>query len=152
MQKHTTWDAESLRSAALAALALAAAALFALWLQRAPVAELSFSGPGGEVRAERAYGELPLAFEPNAGRADRGFDFVSRSASGTVFLADGGATLALGSGKPADAIGFEPAGATPAPPDALERLPGVVNDLRGDDPGRWQTEIPTFERVRYPSV
>ena len=152
MQKRVTWDAEILRSAALAALALAAAVLFTVWLQRHPVPELPFAGPGGEVRAERAYGNLPLAFEPNAGRSERRVDFISRSASGTVSLGDDGAMLALGSGRRAETIGFELPGATPAPPDALERLPGVVNDLRGDDPERWRTEVPTFERVRYPGV
>jgi type I phosphodiesterase/nucleotide pyrophosphatase/Calx-beta domain-containing protein/hemolysin type calcium-binding protein/beta-propeller repeat-containing protein len=32
------------------------------------------------------------------------------------------------------------------------RLPGVVNDLRGDDASRWRTHVPTFERVRYREV
>jgi hypothetical protein len=147
-----TWNTESLPSATLAALALSTAVLFALWLPRSPAPELPFAGEGGEVRAKRAYGELPLAFEPNAGRSEPGVDFISRSASGTVSLSDDGATLALGSGKRAEAIGLELTGATPAKPAALERLPGIVNDLRGDDPARWRTEIPTFERVRYPGV
>jgi len=138
--------------AALCALALAAAAFLALWLARQPVPELPFAGEDGEISAERAYGELPLAFEPSAGRATSGVDFVSRSASGTVFLDSDGATLALGEGKRAEAIGLKLVGATAAEPRALERLPGVVNDLRGDDPQRWRTEIPTFERVRYAGV
>jgi Ca2+-binding RTX toxin-like protein len=141
------WEAS-----ALLAAGFAAAALLVLLLARTPAPELPFAGQGGQVRAERAYGGLPLAFEPNAGRAGRGVDYVSRSASGTVLLRPDGATLALGRGKRSEAIGLELAGAATTRPQALERLPGVVNDLRGDDPKRWRTEIPTFERVRYPGV
>jgi Ca2+-binding RTX toxin-like protein len=135
----------------LAAVAVAAAAL-SLWLLRSPAPEPPFAGQGGEPRAERAYGELPLAFEPNAGRSGQGVDFVSHSGSGTVLLGRDEATLALGHGKHAEAISLQLAGAAPARPEALERLPGVVNDLRGDDPEAWRTEIATFERVRYPGV
>jgi Ca2+-binding RTX toxin-like protein len=145
-----TIDPPAVRALPLALAALAA--LFALWLAHTPGPELPFAREGGEVRAERAYGELPLAFEPNAGRAEGGADFVSRSVSGTVLLDSDGATLGLGSGKRTETIGFDLLDATPATPRALDRLPGVVNDLRGDDSQRWRTDIPTFERVRYPGV
>jgi hypothetical protein len=135
--------------AILCALALGAAAFVALWLSRAPAPELPFTGGGGEFSAERAYGELPLAFEPGA---RGGIDYVSHSASGTLALWEEGATLALGRGNRPESIGLDLVGATPAEPRALDRLPGVVNDLRGDDPARWRTGIRTFERVSYPGV
>jgi hypothetical protein len=41
----------------------------------------------------------------------------------------------------------------PAPAMAGESpLPTGVHDLRGDDPGRWRTDIPTFAGVRYHDV
>ncbi len=43
-------------------------------------------------------------------------------------------------------------GAAAVAPIAQEGLPGVVNDLRGDDPSRWRTNIPTFARIRYPEA
>lgn len=43
-------------------------------------------------------------------------------------------------------------GAHHVDPVALGQLPGVVNDLRGNDPQAWKTEIPTFERVRYSNL
>jgi hypothetical protein len=43
-------------------------------------------------------------------------------------------------------------GARHVDPIADDRLPGVVNDLRGNDPRAWKTQIPTFERVRYPDL
>jgi hypothetical protein len=63
-------------------------------LPLSPVPELPPSSDGDEIRAERAYGDLPLAFEPSAGRLDRGVDFVARSASGTVLLGSDRATFA----------------------------------------------------------
>jgi uncharacterized protein (TIGR03437 family) len=41
------------------------------------------------------------------------------------------------------------AGATAA---GLDELPGKLNYLRGNDPARWQTGVPTFARVRYTAV
>ncbi len=36
--------------------------------------------------------------------------------------------------------------------DALERLPGVVNYLMGNDPKKWRTQIPTYAKVRFRGV
>ena len=33
-----------------------------------------------------------------------------------------------------------------------DRLPGVVNYVKGNDPSRWQQGVPTFARVRYADV
>jgi hypothetical protein len=115
-------------------------------------AELASVAPAGELQAAPGYGALPLAFEPNAGRGDRTIDFVAHSAAGTAYFTESGATLKLGAGRRRDTIGLELVGAAPAEPAALERLPGVVNDLRGDDRSRWRTGIPTFERIRYRHV
>jgi beta-propeller repeat-containing protein/hemolysin type calcium-binding protein len=104
------------------------------------------------VRAERAYGSLPLAFEPNAGRGNRRVDFVARSTSGAVSLTGSGATISLGQGNQAESIELGLVGARAADATPLRRLPGVVNDLRGDDSSRWRTGIPTFERIRYPRL
>lgn len=34
----------------------------------------------------------------------------------------------------------------------LETLPGKINYLRGDDPARWQPDVPTFARVKFAEV
>ncbi len=66
---------------------------------------LALSGPGafersagGGATAEEAvaadsYAELPLAFEPNAGRYGQDLDYVASSNAGTVALSADGATL-----------------------------------------------------------
>ncbi|MCI0574861.1 MAG: hypothetical protein L0332_31320 [Chloroflexi bacterium] len=38
---------------------------------------------------------------------------------------------------------------TQAAVEGEEKLPGVANILRGNDPGRWQTKLPTFAAVSY---
>jgi hypothetical protein len=96
------------------------------------------------------YGKLPLAFEPSRGRTEA--DFIARSTAGTALISSAGAELALGHGADASSIDLRVIGAVGSEPAALDRLPGVVNDLRGDDASRWQTHIPTFERVRYREV
>ena len=41
-------------------------------------------------------------------------------------------------------------GANPAPEvTAVRRLPGVVNYLRGSDPARWHTNLPTYAAIEY---
>ena len=124
---------------ALAMLLVAGAAV--LVAQRAP-------DPAAPAHAV-AYGSLPLAFERNDGQAPARFDFLARSASGMAGLSSRGATVARRGKRPGKLMLV---GAARSRPHALERLPGKVNHLVGDDPAGWRTDIPTFARVRYPEV
>jgi hypothetical protein len=107
-------------------------------------------------RVAEDYGKLPLAFEQNRGQTDGRVDFLARAPGHTAFLTPTGATLALqpaGEDAKGAALRLELTGADPAArPVGQERLPGVVNVLRGDDPAKWVTGAPTFARVRYHDV
>jgi hypothetical protein len=89
---------------------------------------------------------LPLHFEPLAD----GARFAARSRDATVILAPGEIVLARPAAPPLrlrwlDANrGGALAGESP--------LPGRVNHLRGADPKRWRTGVPTFARVRRASL
>ena len=136
----------------LCALVLAAAAFLALWLSRTPAAELLFAGGGREVSAESAYGELPLAFEPNAGRAAGGR----------------GLRLALGVGSCLHRLRRADAGTRRGQarrgnrPRARRRQRRRAALRSSDCPVLSTTcaattaaladRIPTFERVRYPGA
>jgi hypothetical protein len=37
-------------------------------------------------------------------------------------------------------------------PEGLERLPGIVNYMMGNDRARWHTNVPNYGRVRYAGV
>ncbi len=68
------------RAATLGLLAFAAVLLL-LAIARSTPAELAlpFLGLEGEATAERAYGELPLAFERDAGRSGPAVDFLAHT-------------------------------------------------------------------------
>ena len=52
------------------------------------------------ARVEKAYGQLPMAFEANAGQTNAAVDFLARGQGYTVFLTEGGgATLSLATGS-----------------------------------------------------
>lgn len=126
-------------------LVLAAVALFVAFGPSDPSAQHD----AGITKAP-GYGELPLAFEPSRGRT--GADFIARSTAGTASLTSSGAELSLGRDSSATSINLRVIGGSRSEPSALDRLPGVVNDLRGDDATRWRTHVPTFERIRYTAV
>jgi hypothetical protein len=112
----------------------------------------------------RAYGALPLGFQPNRGQADRRVDFLSSGAGYGLFLTPHRVVLALAppggdlgergpSSHPPAVLSMGLLGARPDPRIyGGGRLPGRVNYLRGADRTRWSTDIPTFSSVRYAGV
>ena len=144
----------SLRPLRIAALAAVLAAAFVATLSL-PATRTSppASADTATVAAERSYGDLPLAFEPNAGRFDPAVDFTAKAQSGSVALTERGAVIASSSKEgPSEAIAVRFPGADLSSASATGRLTGVVNDLRGDDPSKQVTNIPTFGGVTYSSV
>lgn len=102
---------------------------------------------------------LPMRFEANAGQASPGVDFVSAGEGYYLALKPTEAVLRLTASR-RDA-------STPAPASITMRLVGASRTARpsgeqrlwtrthyytGDDPRRWQTDIPNFARVRYDGV
>jgi hypothetical protein len=100
------------------------------------------------------YGQLPLAFEPNAGQSAPEVDFLARGPGYTVFLTATAAVLALRTPDDAgSALRLELIGATPtSQPTGQAQLTGTVSYFRGSDPARWQAGLPTYGRVVYPAV
>ena len=99
--------------------------------------------------------KLPLAFEKNQGQAPQGVDFLARARGYSVSLSQGNARVSLQREKaaaPAE-VDLRLAGDRRDPIRAARRsLPGKVNYFLGNDPARWRTDIPTFERVEYRGV
>lgn len=119
-----------------------------------------------EQQTLAAYGELPLSFEVNQGQVDPEVRFLSRGSGSTLFLTPTEMVLALRTPAlmPANqdgdhevvqgsAVRMRLVGANPNPVvTGGEALPGRVNYLLGNDPGRWRTDIPTYSNVRYQQV
>ena len=107
----------------------------------------------------RAYGKLPLSFERNGGQAPGAVRFLARGGGYTLSLTDSGALLSLERGghkRPALLrVGFAGASGN-SRFDAVDELPGKVNYLTGSDRSDWQTNVPTYAKVRqrglYPGI
>jgi hypothetical protein len=103
--------------------------------------------PAPDLAAKRA--PLPLAFEPNQGQTDRRVRFLAHGAGATLFLTGPEAVLSLRGGA---VLRMRLEGAGAGAPEALEPLPGLTHYYTGNDPARWWTRVPHFERVRFAGI
>jgi len=122
-----------------------------------------------------SYGKLPLTFEANQGQTDAQVKFLSRGNGYTAFLTAGGIVLSLRPTEslenpqtigarttneprpPAVALQFSLVGGNRTSVVVGEDLqPGKVNYFIGNNPAKWQTNVPTYGRIRskdvYPGV
>ena len=122
------------------------------------------------------FGKLPLSFEANQGQTDPQVKFIARGRGYTLFLTPTESVMVLqqreASAREKDPLATtaptalpEPAmlkqavlrmkleGANPSPAiDGMEQLSGIVNYFIGNDPKKWRTNIPTYQKVEYKSV
>src|SRR6266849_3122980 len=122
------------------------------------------------------YGKLPLTFEQNQGQTDARVKFLARGAGYTVFLSDDQTTtlrLIAPANDPASSLHGSARSSISAAPtknsDATVQLslvganlhapiegndlqPGRSNYFIGNDPTRWQRNVPHFARVKYRGV
>src|SRR5439155_11923742 len=92
--------------------------------------------------------------------------FLSRGTGYTVFLTPTKAVFSLrrqeddslrreaaGTRRAADVLQMALVGANPASKVAgLDQLPGKNNYFIGNDPKKWQVNVPTYARVHYPDI
>lgn len=153
------------------AVALSVSPAVPLWADSTTAA----APPPSTARVQSGYGRLPLSFEANHGQWDPSVQFVTRGSGHQLFLRPTDAVLTVGTreakgeGRGGDLqrgqlpnhlsstsqsvvrMRFE--GANPqAEMVGLEKLPGIVNYLLGEDPSKWRTNIPTYQKVGYKDV
>ncbi len=96
---------------------------------------------------------LPMTFEQNRGQTDAAVDYVARGKGYQVFLAGGDAVLALGNGNSGFAVRMDLVDGADVPQViSHNQQPGYVNYFRGNDPEKWQTEVPAYAAVEYRDV
>jgi len=136
---------------------------WALVVASATIATACVAGATGKAgvavspRIAQEFGRLPLRFEANQGQADGRVKFLARGSGFSLFLTGREAVLSLR--KPGDSagaidvvrMGLSGANASEEP-EGLERLPGIVNYMAGNDPAQWHTNVPNYGRVRYSDV
>ncbi|MEO6390279.1 MAG: SBBP repeat-containing protein [Pyrinomonadaceae bacterium] len=108
------------------------------------------------------FGRIPLHFEANQGQTDPSTNFISRAGNHTLLLKKNEAQLVLpnrnrASSGPRDAkpevLKMKLAAANEDPIiEGLEELPGRINNYIGNDPSRWQHDLPTYGKVKYTGV
>jgi len=123
------------------------------------------------MTAQNLSGRLSLSFEPNRGQVDRRVEFMARGPGYHLFLTSTEAVVVRRTGetvgepaplaltppvvRPATdrVLRMQLVGAAPdATGEGRDPLPGRVNYLRGTDPSRWVTDVPTFGAVVYRRV
>ena len=127
--------------------------------------------PNMRARVAESFGNLPLSFEVNKGQIEQQVKFLSRGPGYDLFLTANEAVLTLQKPKSppgadksqqraADAnvregsvLRLKMIGANAAPQvDGQDELPGKVNYFFGNDPDKWQRNIPTYRKVYYKEV
>jgi hypothetical protein len=115
------------------------------------------------------YAQLPLSFEPNRGQTSANVQWLARGPEYTLFLGGSDAVLQLnqivpgkrGAVSPRDmmssinssAVRMSLLGAGSSPQSAGEDLQsGKANYFTGNDPAKWQHDVPMYGKVRTQSV
>lgn len=118
------------------------------------------------------FGKIPLAFEANQGQSNSSAKFLLHR-SGYGFLFDSNEiVLSMSKESPSSksvsrkkqiiqkpsvgiisSIKMKLLGANEQTPvSGIDKLPGTKNYFMGNDPKKWQTNIPTYRKVKYTSV
>jgi len=140
--------------------------------------ESKLSVPEPSIKTEIAdhYGKLPMSFEKNEGQNNEQVRFHSRGPGYDLFLTATAAVLTLpiaevppidkfrapvlakdvlspSARQAASVLRLEMIGANPeARTEGQDELPGKVNYLVGNDPKKWQINIPTYLKVHYQEI
>jgi uncharacterized protein (TIGR03437 family) len=148
--------------------------------QTAPIMPGQIIEAGLKERVSKAYGQLPLSFEANAGQFDPRARFIARGAGCTLFLTGDEAVLRLRQTSESEdsrsrmedgrsRIAVNPLSSTFDPRSSILRMKLLgansaprVSGLKpttsrshyfiGNDPARWQTNVTHFDRVKYEDV
>jgi Beta-propeller repeat len=108
------------------------------------------SSPAQEQTAREGYAKLPLVFVPNAGQSDARVRYSAQAGGATFYFTREEAVFAFTKGTKGAVLRLGFVGANPRPVMEGRRLgPGRVNFLRGGDPAKWQTDLPTYGQVVY---
>lgn len=96
------------------------------------------------------YPTLPLSFEANLGQTDRAVRFLARGRGYGLFLTPAETVLTLAVGQDPTSLRMRFSGANPHP-DVIgqDTLASRTNYFLGNDPSKWQTDVPNYAKVRY---
>jgi hypothetical protein len=107
----------------------------------------------------KAFGRLPLMFEPNVGQTDPQVKFVARGAGYGLFLTADEAVFSFARQvsktkvEQTSVLRMRLNGAASHPlVSGEEPLPGKSNYFLGNNPSKWRQDVPQFARAAYKNV
>jgi uncharacterized protein (TIGR03437 family) len=96
---------------------------------------------------------LPLAFEQNAGQTDPQVKYLTRGQGGTLWLTEEGPVLGIAEKARLAVVRMRFDGGRRSPKiEGVNATSGISNYFIGNDPAKWRTDVPQFEKVRYRDV
>jgi len=119
------------------------------------------------------YGQLPLSFEPNRGQTSSNVQWLARGPEYTLFLTGNDAVLEMNKITPAKRDSADPKDLKPSISSSVMRMSligartpeqaagedlqsGKANYFTGNDPAKWQHDVPMYGKVHmqgvYPGV
>jgi Beta-propeller repeat len=97
-----------------------------------------------------SYAQPPLSFIPNRGQTDESVRYYAQGAGFGFYFTDDKAVLSFEKGGHGQALQLRFLGASAnATLRPRHQGAGTVNYLRGDDPRKWQTGLPTYGQLAY---
>jgi hypothetical protein len=153
----------------LCAAAFALPAVAALAQTATPAAASPASPNAGAPRITASFGKLPLSFEPNLGQTAEQVQWLARGPQYTLFLAGHDAVLELNQIVPGKRFTLDPAEMRPKVSSSAVRMnllgaqaipaaagedpqSGKSNYFTGNDPSKWQRNVPMYGKVRLQGV
>jgi hypothetical protein len=141
--------------------------------QTSPATVPSSAKAAPSTQAKIQYGQLPLSFEPNRGQTSTDVQWLARGPQYTLYLAGTDAVLQLNKITPARRSSADPKDLQPTISSSAVRMnllgasspqnstgeepqSGKANYFTGNDPAKWQHNVPMYGKVRmkgvYPGV
>ncbi len=97
-----------------------------------------------------SYAKLPLSFIPNRGQTDESVRYYAQGAGFGFYFTDDKAVLSFQKEARGEALHLRFLGASGNATLKPERQgTGTVNYLKGHDPSKWQTGLPTYGQLAY---
>jgi hypothetical protein len=96
------------------------------------------------------WANIPLSFEPNTGQAAAEVRYLARASSYTLYLTSGETVLAGKNQRPFRMKFRDARLSARILGEGLQA--STSNYFIGNDPSRWRTSVPNYERVRYAGV
>jgi len=117
--------------------------------------------PKAQARIVDTYGKLPLSFEANRGQTDSSVKFLSHTGAYSLFLTGDEAVFTLNGQKAEKSRGSHPTGMlrmklrnanVAAKVSGIDQLAGTSSYFIGNDPAKWDSNVPTYGKVKYEGI